>query len=200
MTRLEEYDKLRIIDAPSSTEDAARQADLYTDEEARDAIAAALEATGGASISVDDASDTITIDASGGSGTSGPKFAESGTIDAGKAGMVQIAPVADGETLSVSEAKLGIRRTNDLPGSPPTGLDLSILINNSGTAIEGEKILQGGGTTSSASASGSPLASYTNSSGGTNMVAIVIDNGGVDSNAGTGSSQDAMASGAYSIQ
>ena len=63
MTRLEEYDNLRILNPPSSTDDAARQTDLYTDENARDALAAALAATGAASVTVDDAGDTITIGA-----------------------------------------------------------------------------------------------------------------------------------------
>jgi len=128
-----------------------------------------------------------------------PRFSESGTIAAGTAGQIIALPVPDGQTLAVSEAALGIKNSSDLPDPPPTGLDLSILINDSGTAVQGEKILQGDGTTSSASGSGSPLASFANSSGETKMVAIIVDNGGVDSNTGTSSSQDTTTNGSYTI-
>jgi hypothetical protein len=136
------------------------------------------------------------VQASGGQ----PKFAESGSVAAGTAGQIVALPVPDGQTLAVSEATLGVKNSNDLPGSPPTGLDLSIFINDGGTAVQGEKILQGDGTTTSASGSGSPLASYANTTGGTQMVAIIVDNGGVDSNSGTGSQQDTTTNGSYTVE
>lgn len=113
---------------------------------------------------------------------------ESGTVQGGSAGVVGKTHLNDGETLNILRAALLLA-----DGQPaPSGVDLTIITeDNTGAATSRTIVLSGDGSTVYDKETGSPLASYTNSSGGGQTIAIVVDNGKF--NTGSGSSQDIFA-------
>jgi len=134
----------------------------------------------------DDGDDTVTVNNSG-TGVSADVIeqGESGTVAAGNSGVVARTHLADQETIEIQRAVLTL-----IDAQPaPTGLNLTIITeNNSGGATAQTTILSGDGSTVYDKETGSPLASYQNTSGSGRTVAVVIDNG--DFGGGTGSSQD----------
>ena len=112
----------------------------------------------------------------------------SGVVDEGDAANIFTDDLDDGETLEVTEAAL-----IQSDGEPaPSGVDLIIAsLDNAGGGTSQVDILQGDGTFVKGGQEGSPLASYTNNSGGVQTVMIAIDNGHF--NAGSGSSADMFA-------
>ena len=112
---------------------------------------------------------------------------ESGEVVAGESGIVYAHGLPDGNTLEVTRA--GLLLANGSPA--PSGLDLILAtLDGSGGGTKQATILSGDGS-SKATEQGSPLAEYTNSSGGTQTVAVLVDNG--EFNSGTGSAQDIVA-------
>jgi hypothetical protein len=112
---------------------------------------------------------------------------ESGSVASGNSGVMYVTEVPDQDTFEVLEA--GLLLADGQPA--PTDLDLVIAtLDGSGTATLQSTVIDGDGT-SKPDETGSPLASYQNTSGGAELVALLIDNGNF--NAGTGSSQDIVA-------
>lgn len=109
---------------------------------------------------------------------------ESGSVAAGNSGVAYVTQVADTATLEVIQAGLILA-----DGQPaPTDLDLVIAtLDNAGTATKQTTVIAGDGTVQS-DVTGAPVASYQNTSGGEQTVALLVDNGNF--NAGTGASQD----------
>lgn len=106
------------------------------------------------------------------------------TVGTATYGTVYITQVPDTETLSVTRAGLVL----DDGQAAPTDLDLAIVtMDNAGGLTKQTTVIDGDGTVQ-ANATGTPLASYENTSGGAQTVAVVVDNG--QFNAGSGSSQD----------
>lgn len=113
---------------------------------------------------------------------------ESGTVAAGNAGVVFQRGVPDGQTFEVVQASLMLADGQ----AAPTDLDLVIAtLDNAGAATVQATIIAGDGTVKD-NERGDPLASYSNTSGAAQTVAVFVDNGNF--NAGTGSSQDIAAS------
>jgi hypothetical protein len=113
---------------------------------------------------------------------------ESGSVASGNSGVAFVTQVEDTRTFAVYQA--GLLLADGQPA--PTDLDLVIAtLDNAGAATKQTEIITGDGTVQ-AYESGDPLASYENTTGGEQTVAILIDNGNF--NAGTGSSQDVVAS------
>jgi hypothetical protein len=113
---------------------------------------------------------------------------ESGTVNSGNVGVMWATSVPDGGTLEVLQGMLLL----DTLEPAPTDLDLVIYTgDNAGAATFQTTVIDGDGATVHDDQTGSPLASYTNSSGGALTTAIGIDNG--QFNAGTGAAQDIIA-------
>jgi len=112
---------------------------------------------------------------------------ESGAVAAGNAGVAYVTQVEDTRTFTVAQAGLILA-----DGQPaPSGLDLVIAtLDNSGTTSKVADIIVGDGTVL-ADETGDPLASYENTTGAEQTVAVLVDNGNF--NSGTGSSQDVFA-------
>jgi hypothetical protein len=112
---------------------------------------------------------------------------ESGSVASGNAGVVYVTEVPDGDRLDILQAGLILADGQ----AAPSDLDLVIAtMDNSGVATKQTTIIAGDGTVQ-AHETGDPLAQYSNTSGGAQTVAILIDNGNF--NAGTGASQDVSA-------
>lgn len=113
--------------------------------------------------------------ASGGGGGGGGFSAEdSGQVATGDAAVVYTTGLADGDTLSIETAALALADGS----AAPTGLDLVLAtLDNAGDGTVQATVLSGDGATVYDRVTGSPQASYTNSSGGTQTVAVVVDNG-----------------------
>jgi hypothetical protein len=79
-------------------------------------------------------------------------------------------------------------------GGPPSGLDVSIItLDESWAGTYQTTVISGDGTTKN-DVTGSPVASYTNSTGSAQDVALVVDNGQYDAT-GTGSKEDVVVGG-----
>jgi len=112
---------------------------------------------------------------------------ESGAVAAGNAGVAYITQLEDTRTFAVYQAGLILADGQ----AAPTDLDLVIAtLDNAGAATLQTVVVDGDGTLKS-DQKGDPLASYQNTSGAEQTVAILVDNGNF--NAGTGSSQDIFA-------
>jgi len=112
---------------------------------------------------------------------------ETGTVNSGNSGVVYSHQVPDGSAFEVYRA--GLLLADGQPA--PSDLDLALVtLDNAGAAAIETTIITGDGTVQG-SVTGSPLASYANTSGNEETVAVVVDNGNF--NAGTGSNQDIMA-------
>jgi hypothetical protein len=104
--------------------------------------------------------------------------AESGAVAAGEQGTLIFDHLQDGETLEIHKAVFTLD-----DGTPvPTSLDLIIAtLDNSGSYTIQTTVYAGDGATvwdgDPANSIGDPLASYTNSSGGGETVAVLADNG-----------------------
>lgn len=126
----------------------------------------------------------------GGEGLTADSIAtdSSGTVAAGTSGVVHITSLADTETVEFTQATLLLA-----DGTPaPTDLDLILAtLDNLGGGTKQTTILAGDGSTVHADATGNPLVSYQNTSGGEETIAVLVDNG--DFNVGTGASQEVMA-------
>jgi len=101
--------------------------------------------------------------------------------------VAYVTQVEDTRTFTVAQAGLILA-----DGQPaPSGLDLVIAtLDNSGTTLKVADIIVGDGTVL-ADETGDPLASYENTTGAEQTVAVLVDNGNF--NSGTGSSQDVFA-------
>jgi hypothetical protein len=115
---------------------------------------------------------------------------EIGTVPAGDFVPIGTFALADNETLEVTQASL---TADGFDTAAPSGIDL-IVAENSGTTSTELKatILSGDGTTFYNDETGSPLASYQNTSGSEQTVVIAINNGDFGQS-GVGSSQTAAA-------
>lgn len=112
----------------------------------------------------------------------------SGAVDTGDAANIYTTHLADGETLEVTEAAL---LQSDGEASP-SGLNLVIAtLDNAGNGTLQTTIISGDGSTVHDDETGSPLASYANTSGGGQTVMIAMDNGHFGT--GSGSSADMFA-------
>lgn len=112
---------------------------------------------------------------------------EGGTVAAGQAVPIGTFGLADGETLAVTQAMLTKDGFNTACVS---GVDLIIRAGGSATTTT---ILSGDGATLFDDETGSPLASYTNTTGAAETVMIALDNGQYN----TGSGSDVSAYGGY---
>lgn len=112
---------------------------------------------------------------------------ESGTVVSGNAGIMFIRGLADGEKMEIHQAAL--LKSNGQPA--PSGLDMIITtMDNSGLAFKDSEIITGDGTVQD-NESGTPLASYENTTGSSQTIAIFIDNGNY--NSGTNADQGVIA-------
>lgn len=106
---------------------------------------------------------------------------EGGTVNTGTSVPVGSFELADNDTLYVTQAML----TEDGFTTPaPSGLNLLIVPNGSSNTT----ILSGDGTTLYLNETGTPYASYTNTTGSTQEVAIMLDNGDYGSGVGSDTS------------
>jgi len=115
---------------------------------------------------------------------------ETGPVASGDAGLVYSTTVPDGSSMDIYQAGMYLVGT----GYPPSGITLTFVTLTSGGAINAEQttIISGDGTDKT-DLTGNPLASYSNSSGGSQTVGIVVDNGQLGA-AGTGSQEEAVVS------
>jgi hypothetical protein len=141
-------------------------------------LASSLDVTddGDGTITVDVAVDTMEFNTD-----------ESGTVTAGNSGMVYAHGLPDGDTMAVLRA--GLLLADGQPA--PTDLDLILAtLDGAGGGTKQTTIVAGDGT-AQATVEGDPVASYENTSGGEETVAVLVDNGNY--NAGTGADQDIVA-------
>lgn len=133
----------------------------------------------------DDGDGSVTVDAA--AELARETIAASGQVASANAATVRTIEIADGQTYELHSA--GLLLADGKPA--PTDLDLVIAtLDNTGGATRQTIVVDGDGTKQN-DLSGSPLASYANSSGSTQTVAVMVDNG--QFNAGTGSKQDIAA-------
>lgn len=109
---------------------------------------------------------------------------EGGTVTAGNSVVLVTAELADGETFYVTQGHLTEDGWNTAVAS---GVDLIIAADGSGK----QATLFAGDGTAVFESTGSPLASYTNTTGAAQQVAVLIDNGEY----GTGAGSDVKAYG-----
>lgn len=108
---------------------------------------------------------------------------EGGTVAAGSSVPLRTVSLADGDTLSLTEAHL----TEDgFTTAAATDVTLAIVANDGTTTT----VLNGDGATLYDQQTGSPVASYTNTSGGSQTVMVAIDNG--EYTTGNGTDQQAF--------
>lgn len=111
----------------------------------------------------------------------------SGVVQGMDSGNVYSTTIPDGGTLRILQAGLMLSDGQ----AAPSGLDLVIAtLDGAGGGTRQSIVIQGDGALK-LDQTGSPLDSYTNNSGGSQEVAIMIDNGFF--NSGTGSDKDAYA-------
>jgi len=107
---------------------------------------------------------------------------ESGSVSDTNQGILVIDHLADGETVEVYKAVLTLADGQ----AAPSGLDLNLVtLDNAGAFTSRATLISGDGSTVFDDETGSPLASYTNSSGGGQTVGVLADNA-------TGNTQDIM--------
>jgi len=98
---------------------------------------------------------------------------ESGSVSDTNQGILVIDSLADGETVEIYKAAL----TNADGSAVASGVDLELVtLDNSGGFTSQATLLSGDGSTIFDSETGSPLGSYTNSSGGAQTIAVLVDN------------------------
>lgn len=116
------------------------------------------------------------------------EMAQSGVVGASEAASLVQTSVRDTEKLEIFRGTFVMS-----DGTPvPSGCDLVIAtLDGSGGATKQASVLSGDGSTTYTKETGDPLASYSNTSGSTEHVAVFIDNGHF--NSGTGTSQDVQA-------
>lgn len=109
---------------------------------------------------------------------------EAGSVQGADAGNVYTTNVPNGETLNILQAGFILSDGQ----AAPSGLDLVIaVLDGTGGATKQTTVITGDGTIQN-DVTGNPVASYSNSSGSAQSVAIMVDNGYF--NTGTGSSKD----------
>jgi hypothetical protein len=108
---------------------------------------------------------------------------ESGTVTNGNQGVLVVDNLANGDAAEIYKAGLTLA-----DGQPaPTDLDLELVtMDNAGAFTSRVTLLSGDGTTVFDRETGDPLASWTNSTGSAQTIALIVDNG-------TGSDQDIAA-------
>lgn len=112
-----------------------------------------------------------------------------GGVLAGDAGTVYSTAIQDGETLELYSGTFHA----DNGTAVPSGCDLVIAtLDNSGGGSSQATIFSGDGNTVYGGETGAPLASYANTSGSEQTVAVLVDNG--EFNSGSGSDQSVYAS------
>lgn len=170
-------------DGTATVEVGASDTDTHTSvsDDGTEVVADTGDIDFGAGVDVsDDGDGTVSV-------TAKPKHAASGQVASGNAATVRTVEVADGSTYSIYEA--GLLLADGQPA--PTDLDLVIAtMDNAGAATRQSIVVDGDGTKQN-DLSGSPLASYSNTSGSKQTVAVMVDNG--QFNAGTGSNQEISA-------
>jgi hypothetical protein len=105
---------------------------------------------------------------------------ESGTVSDTNQGTLVIDHLADGETAEVYKAALSLADGQ----AAPSGLDLELVtLDNAGGYTSRVTLISGDGSTVYDDETGSPVGSYTNSSGGGQTIGVLVNNA-------TGSGQD----------
>lgn len=105
-----------------------------------------------------------------------------GVVNDGDGKVLYSTALADNETVKITQASL----IEEDGTAIPSGVDLVIaVIGGSGATGSKVDIISGDGATIHDDQTGSPIASYQNTSGGKQTVAVVVDNGHY--NAGSGS-------------
>jgi hypothetical protein len=158
---------------------------------------------GGAALTVQDDSSTVedpvdTLDAQAGLQATSPTTGEaelayehrevfegreSGTVSDTNQGILVIDHLADGEAVEVYKAALTLATGE----AAPSGLNLELVtLDNAGSFTSWATLISGDGSTVYDDETGSPLGSYTNSSGGGQTIGVLVDNA-------TGSARDMMA-------
>lgn len=98
---------------------------------------------------------------------------ESGSISSGNQGILIIDHLADGETATLYKAAL----TNADGTAAPTGCDLELVtMDNAGGFTSQDVVISGDGATVFDDETGNPLSTYTNTSGGGQTIAVIVDN------------------------
>jgi len=165
-------------------------------EEVEDQVNSLITSGTGISSSYDDANDTLTIstvdadiESQANDDPERIMGAETGPVNSGDAGVVVINGVVNGDTIELYQASL-----IDEDGSAvASGVDLIIAtLDNAGSGTSRVTVLSGDGSTVLDDQSGTPLASWSNSTGSDQTVAILVDNG--QFNTGSGSNQNVSAS------
>ena len=112
----------------------------------------------------------------------------SGTVINGEVGVMHITSVPDNSSLEITQAALLLADGT----AAPSNLDLIIgTLDNAGSGTSETNVITGDGSTIYDDQTGSPLASYSNSSGSAQTVFIGIDNG--EFNAGSGADREIFA-------
>lgn len=127
---------------------------------------------------------------SGGNSDTAFPFNETGEVNQGDAGIVISTRLNDTESIEVTQIGIGLLGK----GSPPSGLNVILIsLDSTWNGTEQATVISGDGTSKN-DVTGSPIASYTNTTGGAQDVAIVVDNGQYSA-AGTGSGENVVVEG-----
>ncbi len=161
---------------------------------------------GGSSVTIDsnygarrlESDGTNLVTAGGGSGSSSGSGVtnetvvadESGSVSAGNLGTVFVTSVPDGSSIEFTQGYLALADGQ----AAPSGVDLILAtLAGDGTGTSQTTLISGDGSTVFDDETGSPLGSYSNTSGAAVTVALGVDNGNF--NSGSGSAQDVIAGG-----
>jgi hypothetical protein len=153
-----------------------------------------IDSDDGAAVVISDGTNWFTAGggSGGGSGITNETIVadESGSVGNGNLGTIVATEVPNGGSIEITQGSLLLA-----DGQPaPSGCDLILAtLDGTGGGTSQTTLISGDGTTVYRDQMGTPLGSYSNSSGSAQTVALAVDNGNF--NAGSGSSQDVLASG-----
>lgn len=145
---------------------------LITEDDQTEVVAAtkAISAEAGLSIS-DDGDGTVSLDYEHAEVFEGR---ETGSVPTGDQGLLVIDHLADGETVEVYKAVL----VNSDGTAVASSVDLKLVtLDNAGGFTSRATLITGDGASVFDDETGSPLGSHTNSSGGGQTIAVLVDNG-----------------------
>lgn len=175
-----------VVDVGGSVETDALTIDTEGSETIDGESSITLETNFGAQVLASNGTNWFTAGGGSGGGVDHANVfegREGGSVANGDQGILVVDELADGETVEVYKAAL---TTADVQAAP-TDLDLKLVtFDNAGGFTTQATLVSGDGSTVHDRETGSPLGSYTNSSGGGESIGVIVDNG-------TGSSQDVMA-------
>lgn len=99
---------------------------------------------------------------------------ETGAVADTDQGILTVDELADGETVEIYKAAL----TTDTIEAIPSGVDLELVtFDNAGSFSSRSTLITGDGATVYDRVVGNPLATYTNNSGGSQSIGVIVDNG-----------------------